>query len=1177
MANTITALSLANTFNEWLNTTNQTVNELNSIGYANWTKPTGTIFLNDPTLGLQANSKSNFTKGVEIYGTGSSLSVENVLTVIKGQVYFQNTTLGLTNSGDAIIGGILNALGPNTGLYVANTANIIGRLNVTGAATLSNTLYVSANTTLNSYLSVTQDATANNVFVTNTTNTKNIIYSGTLTGGTGVISIGPNQINKEVGGNVGIGTAATGYRVSIAGAAPSSIPLYLSSDATNAYVYTPNALYTGTTTAYPIAFVTNNTEKARLDSSGRLGIGTQSPTANLHVIGDSIVSGNSTVNTLQSNLSVNTATLTVTGNTTTNVLQANTSVNTALVTTTTLSVRNLSANNVSSNSLNISGNTISGNITSNNSITTTTLNVSGNTVTNNVTSNNITTNAITTNAITTSNITVSGTLTVTGSTVQTSDTITSATSYTFNAANPTATNAFLSVARGSQNTASLRWNEATDYWDFNDVANTSNPYYRILTTNNVSGLTRAIAISDGGTGAKSFTTGNVISYDGSTFVSLPKQTTTTANLGSSNTITSVTLDSYGRVSAINAIPIQISTSQVTGLDLTSAGVNTTNANNIITGTLNAARLPASGVVGGVYGSTTQIPVLTIDSTGRVNTATTTAISTAITLQADSTTGTVSGGGTLSIKGVYPGISVSIPVNTNQSEFDITNTGVTSLSGTLNQISVSGATGGVTLSLPQSISSNSSPSFVRVTANLHGAAMANSTTFYGSTFTSGSILNPAIFVGTLYGNANTSTDSANTGSIMGLPLQPVGQSIIANQVARSDNNGNMLFGPIVQATNNDEVLNSTNIKQVLVTQGTDNYLRKTGIGTLTEAVRTNVTPTSAWNISILGNAGSVAAANLTGTVLASTVTNSSLTGVGTITSGTWSSGFGAVSGANLTNLSAGNLVGTVPNTVIGTTTSYTVGSLTANTTVTANAITANTFYSNNSNSQSLTLGALVLNANSGSILLDDSGQKRISWNDGGGNLNIRAGCYVNSSGVLVNTKGKYDNNGGHAIISMGSDGADGSVTLYAGPTAAPGTPVSSSVSLQLSGTTCAIAGSVTATSLNVSTINSLPSAHVRAYVNFNGTTGAITSSYNVTSVTRNATGIWTIVMTTAMPDASYIVHGTGGVNGMTYNEIHTHNLVTPTTTTFAVACVTQSSGAPVYTDSGGRLCVSVIWK
>jgi hypothetical protein len=113
---------------------------------------------------------------LESYGLGSYVTIQNNLTVTSGQVYFQNTTLGLTNSGMANIGGVLNALAPNTGLYVANTANIIGKLNVTGAATLSNTLYVSANTTLNSYLNVIQDAFANNVFVTNTTNTKNIVY-----------------------------------------------------------------------------------------------------------------------------------------------------------------------------------------------------------------------------------------------------------------------------------------------------------------------------------------------------------------------------------------------------------------------------------------------------------------------------------------------------------------------------------------------------------------------------------------------------------------------------------------------------------------------------------------------------------------------------------------------------------------------------------------------------------------------------------------------------------------------------------------------------------------------------------------------------------------------------------------------------------------------------------------
>jgi hypothetical protein len=56
--------------------------------------------------------------------------------------------------------------------------------------------------------------------------------------------------------------------------------------------------------------------------------------------------------------------------------------------------------------------------------------------------------------------------------------------------------------------------------------------------------------------------------------------------------------------------------------------------------------------------------------------------------------------------------------------------------------------------------------------------------------------------------------------------------------------------------------------------------------------------------------------LNATTLGAGVTASSLTSVGTITSGTWSASFGAVSGANLTNLTAGNLTGTIPSTVLG---------------------------------------------------------------------------------------------------------------------------------------------------------------------------------------------------------------------------------------------------------------------
>lgn len=50
-------------------------------------------------------------------------------------------------------------------------------------------------------------------------------------------------------------------------------------------------------------------------------------------------------------------------------------------------------------------------------------------------------------------------------------------------------------------------------------------------------------------------------------------------------------------------------------------------------------------------------------------------------------------------------------------------------------------------------------------------------------------------------------------------------------------------------------------------------------------------------------------------------STSLTTTGTVTTGTWSGLFGAVSGANLTSLTAGNLSGTIPSAVLGNSTAY----------------------------------------------------------------------------------------------------------------------------------------------------------------------------------------------------------------------------------------------------------------
>lgn len=49
---------------------------------------------------------------------------------------------------------------------------------------------------------------------------------------------------------------------------------------------------------------------------------------------------------------------------------------------------------------------------------------------------------------------------------------------------------------------------------------------------------------------------------------------------------------------------------------------------------------------------------------------------------------------------------------------------------------------------------------------------------------------------------------------------------------------------------------------------------------------------------------------------------------------------------------------------------------------------------------------------------------------------------------------------------------------------------------------------------------------KAWVNFNGTSGAIRSSYNVSSVTFNSTGYYTLNFTNAFADANYSAVGTG---------------------------------------------------
>jgi hypothetical protein len=85
---------------------------------------------------------------------------------------------------------------------------------------------------------------------------------------------------------------------------------------------------------------------------------------------------------------------------------------------------------------------------------------------------------------------------------------------------------------------------------------------------------------------------------------------------------------------------------------------------------------------------------------------------------------------------------------------------------------------------------------------------------------------------------------------------------------------------------------------------------------------------------------------------------------------------------------------------------------------------------------------------------------------------------------------------------------------------------------------------------------------RAWVNFNGTgTVAIRASFNVSSITDNGTGDYTVNFTTAMSDANYSMPSSSANTGPTMSVASPQLAATPfTTTTARVETRNPSSGA-----------------
>jgi hypothetical protein len=128
MANTVTLLSYANTFGDWVVTTNKLAQENNDLAANNFVKPTGTLFLNSPSLGLQVANNATIQGQLQVSGIGSSVYIQRNLQVDGSIISTGNNYITASDSNPAIS---ITQNGIGLALRVAN-----------GNVSFSNTLLV---------------------------------------------------------------------------------------------------------------------------------------------------------------------------------------------------------------------------------------------------------------------------------------------------------------------------------------------------------------------------------------------------------------------------------------------------------------------------------------------------------------------------------------------------------------------------------------------------------------------------------------------------------------------------------------------------------------------------------------------------------------------------------------------------------------------------------------------------------------------------------------------------------------------------------------------------------------------------------------------------------------------------------------------------------------------------
>jgi hypothetical protein len=173
--------------------------------------------------------------------------------------------------------------------------------------------------------------------------------------------------------------------------------------------------------------------------------------------------------------------------------------------------------------------------------------------------------------------------------------------------------------------------------------------------------------------------------------------------------------------------------------------------------------------------------------------------------------------------------------------------------------------------------------------------------------------------------------------------------------------------------------------------------------------------------------------------------------------------------------------------------------------------------------------------------------------GGGSVTLDAGAAsADTTLTLPNTSGTILQSGTAVTVAQGGTGAAtltaNAVLIGNGTSAVTAVAPSTNGNVLTSNGTAWTSAAATAPAALSTASGSAPSYSARAWVNFNGTgTVAIRASGNVSSITDNGTGDYTMNFTTAMSDANYAVCLGGTHLSAVAAKVNLRNMsVSPTT-------------------------------